>query len=53
MVRARSSAEMPVAFTSRASTVMEYAVPLRSSFTTVIGGRPSRSSSRPGSATQM
>ena len=53
MVRARSSAEMPVDFTSRASTVTAYAVPFLSSLTSVIGGRPSRSRSRPGIATQM
>ncbi len=53
MVRARSAAEMPVDSTSRASTDTAYAVPLRSSFTAVIGGRPSRSRSAPVIATQM
>ena len=47
MVRARSAAEMPVLMPSRASTDTEYAVCLRSSFTYVIGGSFSRSSSGP------
>ena len=53
MVMARSVAEIPVDVTSRASTVTAYAVPLRSSLTTVMGGRCSRSRSSPVMPTQM
>ena len=53
MVIARSEAEMPVVMTSRESTVTAYAVPLRSSFTIVMGGRWRRSRSSPVMPTQM
>lgn len=52
-VSARSTAEMPVLSTSRASTETVYAVPLRSSLTRVIGGRLSRSASAPVIGTQI
>ena len=53
IVRARSAAEIPVETPSRASTVTEYAVPLRSSLIAVIGGSSSRSRPSASIGTQM
>ena len=52
-VRARSSAEMPVVTPSRASTLIVNAVRIRSELCGVISGSCSRSSSSPGSGTQI
>jgi hypothetical protein len=53
MVVARSAAEMPVVTPWRASTLSVNAVRMCSVFCEVISGRCSRSSSAPGSGTQM
>ncbi len=52
-MRARSPAEMPVVTPSRASTLTVNAVRIRSELCGVINGSCSRSSTSPGSGTQI